>query len=88
MAWFTRFYGRVCRNYCLSQIIDNRLIISGGLAAKHPDLIQNDDFLQEFYNGADNAYRQWLKEIRIVLNRDEDIGLKGAAYHAVLNTVG
>ena len=88
MNWFARFYGRVCRNYCLAQAIDHRLIISGGLAAKHPDIIQNEALLQEFYHGAEVAYRNWLEGIQIVLNRDEQIGLKGAAYHAVLSIQG
>ena len=77
---YSRFYARVCRNYCLTMFPVEALVISGGVAAKNPHLIASDSFFEEFNDGL--SYRHILERIPIYLNRDEAMGLKGAAIHA------
>lgn len=83
---FARFYGRICRNYCLAMFPVEALIISGGVAAKNPHLLQSASFLDEFDDG--HAFRHLLERIPVYLNRDETIGIKGAAIHAWLRLGG
>ena len=80
--YFSRFYARVCRNYCLNMYPVETLIISGGVAAKNPHLVESDSFTEEFNDG--RSYRHILERIPIYLNRDELIGIRGAAIHAWL----
>jgi glucokinase len=80
--YFARFYGRVCRNYCLAMFPVEALIISGGVAAKNPHLLESASFMDEFDDG--QAFRRLLERIPVYLNRDETIGIKGAAIHAWL----
>ena len=77
---YSRFYARVCRNYCLTMFPVEALVISGGVAAKNPHLIESDSFIDEFNDG--HSYRHILERIPVYLNRDEALGLKGAAIHA------
>lgn len=79
---FSRFYARACRNYCLSSCITDKLIVTGGIAAKHPELINSEYFINEFENMP--SHQSMLSNIDIYLNRNEDIGLLGAAYYALL----
>jgi len=78
--YYSRFYARACRNYCLSMYPVEALIITGGVAAKNPHLVKSDDFIDEFNDG--HAYSHLLKEIPIYLNTDEAVGIKGAAIYA------
>lgn len=78
--YYSRFYARVCRNYCLTMYPIEALIISGGVAAKNPHLVVSDAFLDEFNDG--RSYRHILERIPVYLNRDETLGIKGAAIHA------
>ena len=78
--YFSRFYARVCRNYCLNMYPVETLIISGGVAAKNLHLVESSSFIDEFNNG--RSYRHILERIPIYLNHDELIGIKGAAIHA------
>lgn len=80
--YFSRFYARVCRNYCLSMYPVEALVISGGVAAKNPHLVESRSFRDEFDDG--RSYRHILERIPVYLNRDEHIGIKGAAIHAWL----
>jgi glucokinase len=80
--YYARFYARACRNYCLAMHPVESLIVSGGIAAKNPHIVQSDSFIEEFNNG--RSYRHLLEKIPIYLNRDEALGIKGAAIHAWL----
>jgi glucokinase len=80
--YFSRFYARVCRNYCLAMYPVQTLVISGGVAAKNPHLVESASFREEFDDG--RSYRHILERIPVYLNRDEQIGIKGAAIHAWL----
>ncbi len=77
LEWFARFYGRACRHYCLNVLPTRGLYISGGLAAKHPEMITHEAFITEFLDSRD--YHDLLKRIPVHLNREEAIGLWGAA---------
>jgi glucokinase len=79
LTWFARFYARACRQYCLNVLPTQGLYISGGLAAKHPKIITHPPFIAEFVDSKN--YSSLLKNIPIFLNRDEDMGLWGAAQY-------
>lgn len=81
-AWFARFYARACRNYCLAMYPVEALIVSGGIAAKNPHLVESPSFIAEFNDG--RAYRHLLERVPIYLNEDQSLGLRGAAIHAWL----
>jgi len=79
LEMFSCFYGRVCRNYCLTNAITGKLIISGGIAIKHPELIMSDSFMDELTRTASPAYDVLLQDLPVYLNPNEEIGLIGAA---------
>jgi glucokinase len=81
-AWFARFYARACRNYCLAMYPVEALIVSGGIAAKNPHLIESPAFTAEFNDG--RSYRHLLERVPIYLNEDQALGIRGAAIHAWL----
>jgi glucokinase len=78
---FSRFYARACRNYCLSSCVTDKLIISGGLAAKHPEIINSEDFSKEFE--LSESHRHSLENISIYMNNNENIGLIGSCFYAL-----
>jgi len=84
--YFARFYARICRDFCLTMFPVEALIISGGVAAKNPHLLESPSFLDEFDDG--HAFHHLLERIPVYLNRDETIGIKGAAIHAWLQLAG
>ena len=77
LSRFSRFYARAARDYCLTNMIRNCLIISGGLAAKNPDLVQNEYFREEFLHTNNRCYQPFLQQLPIYLNRDDELGLIG-----------
>jgi len=81
-ALFSRFYARACRNYCLAMHPVEKLIITGGIAAKNPHLVCSGDFIDEF-NDAQH-YHHLFESIPIYLNTDQGLGIKGAAIYAWL----
>ena len=83
IGMFSQFYARAARNFCLTNCIDNTLIISGGLAAKNPELVTSGYFLEEFDHLTNEAYRTLLNNISIVLNRKDEIGVYGVALYAL-----
>lgn len=84
--WFSRFYARACRNYCLAMYPAEALIITGGIAAKNPHLVESPTFLAEFNDG--RSYRHLLERVPIYLNEDQALGLRGAAIHAWMELAG
>jgi glucokinase len=58
------------------------LIITGGIAARNPHIVESDSFIAEFNDG--RSYRHLLERIPIYLNRDDELGMRGAAIHAWL----
>jgi glucokinase len=84
-AYFARFYARACRNYCLAMYPVEALIISGGIAAKNPHIIQSPSFVEEFNDG--RSYRHLLERVPIYLNEDQTLGIRGAAIHAWMELI-
>lgn len=78
--WYARFYGRACRNYCLAMHPVEALIVTGGIAAKNPHVIESPAFIEEFNDA--RTYRHLLERVPIYLNEDQSLGLRGAAIHA------
>lgn len=76
-AWFSRFYGRACRNYVMSLLARGGLFITGGVAAQNPFLVDNPHFRREFK--LSEVYARILAQIPIKLNTNQDSGLWGAA---------
>ena len=85
-SWFSRFYARACRNYCLAMYPVEALIVSGGIAAKNPHLVESPSFIEEFNDG--RSYRHLLERVPIYLNEDQSLGMRGAAIHAWLELSG
>ncbi len=77
---FSRFYARACRNFCLNIFPVSQLVISGGLAARNPELVRSQAFTNSFDDGQE--YRHLLAKIPISLNTDQQIGILGAAIYA------
>lgn len=78
--YYARFYARACRNYCLTMYPVEALVITGGIAAKNPHIVESESFISEFNDG--RSYRHLLERIPIYLNKDQALGIKGAAIHA------
>jgi glucokinase len=85
-AWYARFYARACRNYCLAMYPVEALVITGGIAAKNPHVVETPSFSDEFNDG--RAYRHLLERVPIYLNEDQSLGLRGAAIHAWMELTG
>ncbi len=78
--WFARFFGRACRHFALNILATGGIVVTGGVAAKNPGLVQHPEFLREFTNNPN--YRALLQDIPVVLNANQDSGLWGAALAA------
>lgn len=81
LAWFARFYGRVCRCFALETLALGGLYIAGGVAAKNPEIVKHPEFSREFRSSKTMA--EILARIEVRLVDDEDSGLWGAAAYAV-----
>jgi glucokinase len=56
------------------------LIVTGGIAARNPHVIESPAFAEEFDDA--RTYGHLLERIPIYLNEDQSLGLRGAAIHA------
>lgn len=81
LAWFARFYGRVCRCFALETLALGGLYIAGGVAAKNPEIVRHPEFAREFRSSKTMA--EILARIEVKLVDDEESGLWGAAAYAV-----
>ncbi|MBI9093065.1 MAG: glucokinase [Desulfobacterium sp.] len=82
LQWASRFYARACRNFALEALATGGVVISGGVAAKNPDLVLNDTFRKEFLYC--DTHGELIADIPVLLNIKEDTGLWGAAFAAML----
>ncbi|MGE4553259.1 MAG: glucokinase [Desulfovibrionaceae bacterium] len=76
-AWFARFYGRAARDWVLSVLALGGIWISGGIAARRPELVRHPAFLAEFRRSPD--YADLLARVPVRRMTDPDAGLWGAA---------
>jgi len=77
VEWFARFYARAARNYALTVLSLGGLYISGGVAAKNPQLVKHPAFLEEFRLSP--SHSELLSGLPVLLNVNEDSGVYGAA---------
>ena len=77
LRWMARFLGRVSRNYALAVVAFGGVYISGGVAAKLPELVTNREFARAFRKT--DVMSHVLNRIPVFLNADEESGLWGAA---------
>lgn len=77
LAWFSRFYGRACRNFALETLSRGGLYIAGGVAARNPAILLHDSFKNEFLDSS--AMRNVLAKLPVFLINDQNSGLWGAA---------
>ncbi|MFK4764394.1 glucokinase [Desulfobaculum sp. SPO524] len=81
LAWAARFYGRACRNFALSTLALGGVTISGGVAARSPELVTHPAFGDAFRFSETHA--AVMERIPVMLNANEASGLWGAAHAAL-----
>ncbi|TBV80731.1 MAG: glucokinase [Desulfobulbaceae bacterium] len=79
LAWFARFYGRVCRDYALKMLALGGLYITGGVAASNPEILTHENFRAELLNSP--TMNHLLVNIPVFLIDNQDSGLWGAAFY-------
>jgi len=77
VAWFSRFYGRACRDYALAVLGRGGVYIAGGLAARTPELVRHPAFAKEFRTSP--TMGELLAKIPVFLIHEQESGLWGAA---------
>ena len=81
LEWYTRFYGRACRNYVLATLALGGLYITGGMALRAP-VLAHPAFAEEFHRSA--AQARLLRNIPVFHVRKPEAGLWGAALYGLL----
>lgn len=81
LRWFARFYARTCRNIALTLLSMGGVYLTGGISAKNPAIVRHPVFGEEFH--ASETHGKLLEQMPVFLNRDEDAGLWGAAFHGL-----
>jgi glucokinase len=82
LAWFAKFFARVCRDYALEVLALGGLYIAGGVAAENPEILAHPDFRDEFLDSPTMGHL--LVNIPVFLIDNQDSGLWGAAFHGQL----
>jgi glucokinase len=77
LRWMARFLGRLSRNYALAVVAFGGVYISGGVAAKLPELVTHREFARAFRKT--EVMSPVLDRIPVFLNTNEESGLWGAA---------
>jgi len=75
LAWASRFYGRACRDFALEILALGGVYISGGVAARTPELVNHRAFKEEF-NRSDTL-GDILDRIPVFLIKEQNAGLWG-----------
>lgn len=78
LSWYSRFYGRMCRNWVLNTLCKGGLYISGGLAARNPLVVRCAAFRNEFYNTT--HMKKLLESVPVFLASGTNSGLWGSAW--------
>jgi glucokinase len=82
LRWYSRLYGRFCRNMALTTLCAGGLWIAGGIAADNPLVVFGKSFAEEFY--ASPRFEALLRAVPVYLMDDGNSGLWGAASAACL----
>ncbi len=77
LEWAARFYGRVCRNFSLETLARGGMYISGGVAARSPELVKHKLFAEEFVRS--DTMADILEHIPVFLIQEQNAGLWGGA---------
>jgi glucokinase len=77
LTWSSRFYGRACRNFALETLALGGIYISGGVAARTPELVRHHSFADEFTRS--DTLSGLLTGIPVFLIKEQNAGLWGAA---------
>lgn len=80
LSWTARFYARACRNFALETLARGGLYITGGIAARNPDILFHESFRKEFL--ASDTMSDILSHMPVYLMKDQNSGLWGAALMA------
>jgi glucokinase len=83
LAWFARFYGRVCRNFVLDTLALGGLYVTGGMAARIP-VLEHPAFLESFRDS--EAMGGLLRDVPVSHIRSQRAGLWGAAAHGMMQS--
>jgi glucokinase len=77
LEWAARFYGRACRDFALETLALGGVYISGGVAARTPELVTHEAFTHEFLSS--DTLGDILNGIPVHLITDQNAGLLGCA---------
>ena len=77
LEWASRFYGRACRNFALETLSVGGVYITGGVAARTPELVTSHVFREEFVRS--DTMSVLLSNIPVFLIKEQDAGLWGGA---------
>jgi glucokinase len=77
LEWAARFYGRACRDFALETLALGGVYISGGVAARTPELVTHEAFTHEFLSS--DTLGDILNGIPVRLITDQNAGLLGCA---------
>lgn len=81
LAWFARFYGRVCRHFVLDTMALGGLYITGGMASRVP-VLGHPAFAESFTHSA--HHHGILRSIPVWHVQNPQAGLFGAAIYGAL----
>ncbi|MFH0860267.1 MAG: glucokinase [Candidatus Altiarchaeota archaeon] len=79
---YSRYYGRVARDFALEALATGGVYIGGGVAQKNSEIFRSRGFLNEFRRS--EAYSKLLGRIPVYVIVDSHAGMLGAAYAAVI----
>lgn len=82
LVWYSRFYGRLCRNWILATLCTGGLWIAGGIAAQNPLCVHNRHFIEELRGNP--RWRDFLESVPVCLLTNKNSGLWGAACFGAL----
>jgi len=77
LAWAAKFYGRVCREFALEVLPYGGLYVAGGIAAKNPEILEHQNFRDEFLYSPTMGHL--LAKFSVTLLDNQNSGLWGAA---------
>ena len=83
LLWMVRFFARTCRNYALQVLARGGVYVTGGVAAKVPNIVTHPEFKKQFRSSMTMA--PILKKIPVFLNTNEESGLWGSALLGMQN---
>jgi glucokinase len=80
---YTRSIARICRCFALETLCTGGLFIAGGVIAKNPYLVQNNEFINIFSES--DTQSDFLSKVPVSLLVSDDSGLWGAAAYSSIH---